>query len=355
MTRVLVTFAGGSYGLGITRALRSANEAKRRGYYIIAADADIYSLQRAEADEKHLLPVASDPGYIDALKVLVSKTGADVLWTGHDAETQKLAHALDEFSDVDTFLPSAEDIDLCNDKWASYRAFKKAGIRTPETRWLDSPEDLEAAFGAGYSDGVWVRAISGAGGRGGAGFKLPEKDKAKAWIDLHDGWGNFTASKWIVGNGVRSLETVWYEGELIVAQRKMPIAQGFAKLTRSGVTGVPGIARWGGPPEMDEVGQAAVRAVSAKPHGNYGIDTISDRDGNLYVTEINIGRYFNDGLIHWPDEKFNGGDLNVQLALGNGPPFDPPLWHPRPEGNVVIFGLPKMPIEVSEAELDRYR
>lgn len=354
MTRVLVTFAGGSYGLGITRALRAANETLGRGYYVIAADADVYSLQRAEADEKHLVPLASDPGYIDALKALAQKTGADVLWTGHDTETQKLAHALDQFDDVATFTSPAQDIDICSDKWATYNALRKAGIRTPETRWLDTPSDLETAFSAGDEDGIWLRAITGAGGRGSAGFKPSEKDKAHAWVDLHDGWGNFTASEWIVGQGVRSLETVWHEGELMVAQRKMPIAQGFAKLTRSGVTGVPGIAKWGGPPEMDEVGVAAVRAVSDKPHGNYGVDTITDRDGNLYVTEVNIGRYFNDGLIHWPDEKFNGGDLNVQLALGNPPPIDPPLWHPRPENHVIIYGVLTTPVEVSQEELDRY-
>jgi carbamoyl-phosphate synthase large subunit len=349
MTRVLVTFAGGSYGLGITRSLKAA----ARRHYVIGADADIYSLARAETDERHLLPKAPDPDYLPALLKLIHKTGAEMLWLGHDAEIDKVAHSREQFGHVAMFLPPTEVIDLCNDKWESYKAFLKAGVRAPETMRLAGPDDLEAAFNRGYPDGVWLRATRGAGGTGGGGFR--SIDKARAWVELHDGWGHFTASEWIAGGRIFSWETVWANGKLIVGQRKSPLGQGFANVTRSGVTGVPGIVRWGGPPEAEETAEAAIRAVSGRPHGNYGVDMISDRQGRLYVTEINIARYFNDGLIHWPDEKLNAGDLAVRLAFGEPPPFEVPLKNPKQNGNVIIYGLPKMPIEVSEDELNRLR
>lgn len=349
MPRILVTFAGGSYGLGITRSLQAAD----RSHHVVGADADIYSLARAETDEKHLIPKASDASFVPALLELIDKSGAEMLWLGHDAEIEKVAHERDQFGHVATFLPTTEEIDLCNDKWESYEAFRRTGVRVPRTMKLEVPEDLDAAFNRGFQDGVWLRSTRGAGGRGGAGFKSIEK--ARAWMELHDGWGRFTASEWIVGMGIFSWATVWANGELIVAQRKSPLGQGFASVTRSGVTGVPGVVRWGGPAEAEVTGEAAIRAVSAKPHGNYGVDMISDRDGRLYVTEINIGRYFNDGLIHWPDEKLNAADLAVRLAMGDPPPFDTPLKNPKKSGNVIIYGLPKMPIEVSEDELDASR
>jgi carbamoyl-phosphate synthase large subunit len=349
MIRVLVTFAGGSYGLGITRFLRAA----ARPYHVIGADADVYSLARAETDERHLLPKASDPGYIPALLELISETGAEMLWLGHDAEIENVAHARDRFSHVAMFMPATEEIDLCNDKWESYRAFRAAGVRVPETALLAGPDDLDAVFSRGFPDGVWLRATRGAGGRGGAGFT--SIDKARAWVELHDGWGHFTASEWIVGRGVFSWATVWAGGQLIVSQRKSPLGQGFASVTRSGVTGVPGVVRWGGPQEAEVTGEAAIRAVSKKPHGNYGVDMISDREGKLYVTEINIARYYNDGLIHWPDDKLNAGDLAVRLAMGEPPPFKAPLKNPKKDGSVIIYGLPKMPVEITEDELTALR
>lgn len=349
MPRILVTFAGGSYGLGITRSLKGAD----RPHHVIGADSDIYSLARAETDEKHLLPKASDASFIPSLLKLIDKTDAEMLWLGHDAEIEKVAHVRDKFEHVGTFLPATEEIDLCNDKWESYRAFKKAGVRVPETMKLDNPNDLDLVFSREFQDGVWLRSKTGAGGRGGAGFQSIEK--ARAWVELHDGWGSFTASEWIVGKGVFSWATVWSNGELIVSQRKSPLGQGFASITRSGVTGVPGVVRWGGPLEAEQTGEAAIRAVSAKPHGNYGVDMLSDRDGRLHVTEINIGRYFNDGLIHWPDEKLNAGDLTVRLALGEPLPFGIPLKNPKKSGNVIVYGLPKMPVEVSEEELQALR
>jgi hypothetical protein len=127
--------------------------------------------------------------------------------------------------------------------------------------------------------------------------------------------------------------------------------QGFEYLTISRITGVPGVNQWGTPPEADEIGTAAVRAISGYPHGNYGVDMVTDADGAPYVTEINIGRYNNDGLIHWPDETLNAADLAVRLGMGEKPPFDPPLMHPKKRDDVIIYGIPKMPVAVSWQDL----
>ena len=78
---------------------------------------------------------------------------------------------------------------------------------------------------------------------------------------------------------------------------------------------------------------------------------VCDADGKPFVTEINIGRFNNDGLIHWPDEQLNAADLAVRLGLGEKPPFEPPLMHPKKRDNVIIYGLPTMPVEVSWDDL----
>ena len=174
--------------------------------------------------------------------------------------------------------------------------------------------------------------------------------KAESWLELWDGWGRFTAAEWISGGQRLSWESVWAHGELLAVQGRHQLVQGFSNLTMSGITGVPGVNQWGTPPSADSLGIAAVRAVSDRPHGNYGVDMVTDKKGTAYVTEINIGRYNNDGLIHWPDATLNAADLAVRLALGEPLSFVPPLMHPKKRGNFIIYGLPAMPIEVGGSD-----
>ncbi len=43
--------------------------------------------------------------------------------------------------------------------------------------------------------------------------------------------------------------------------------------------------------------------------------------------------------------------ISVRLGLGEKPPFEPPLMHPEKRDNVVIYGMPTMPVEVSWDEV----
>jgi carbamoyl-phosphate synthase large subunit len=338
MTRVLLTYAGGAYGLGVSRSLRAAG----RSHYVIATDADRFSLQLAEGDERHSVPRARDDEFMAAIAGLVRSTRADFVWPGHD--TDILAFAQDRESlGAATFLPPLEDIEICRDKMRSYLRWKERGVRVPETVLVSSQQELVEAFDR-FGGEVWLRAVIGAGGKGALG--TDSSRKAEAWLDVHDGWGRFTAARRIKGGHRLSWESVWAHGELITVQGRRQLVQGFEYLTMSRITGIPGVNQWGTPPEADETGMAAVRAVSAAPHGNYGVDMVCDADGAPYVTEINIGRYNNDGLIHWPDEKLNAADLAVRLGLGERPPFETPLMHPKKRDNVIIYGIPAMPVEV---------
>jgi carbamoyl-phosphate synthase large subunit len=343
MTTVLVTYAGGAYGLGVTRSLRAA------GHHVIATDADRFSIQRAETDEKHLVPRASDERFLPEIARLVRSTGADFAWPGHDSDVLAFAHARERLGAA-TFLPATTDIELCRDKMRSYLRWQECGVPVPETFLVNDRLDLVRAFDELGGEG-WLRAVVGAGGRGALGTDNPRQ--AEAWLDVHDGWGRFTVARRIKGGHRLSWESVWANGELVAVQGRRQLVQGFENLTLSRITGVPGVNQWGTPPEADEIGMAAVRAVSSSPHGNFGVDMVCDADGKPYVTEINIGRFNNDGLIHWPDETLNAAGLAVRLGLGEEPPFVPPLMHPKTRDNVIIYGLPALPVEVSWEEVSQ--
>lgn len=340
--RVLLTCAGGAYGLGVSRSLKAA------GHYVIATDADRFSFQRAEGDERQRIPRASSgETFLTAIADLVRERQVDFVWPGHDSDILAFARERDRLGAA-TFLPALTEIETCRDKWGSYLRFQGAGVSVPETMMVSSRADLGRAFDR-FGGEVWLRATRGAGGRQAIG--TDSLRKAEAWLDIHDGWGLFSAARWIKGGARLSWESVWANGELIAVQGRTQLVQGFEYLTISRITGVPGVNQWGTPPEADEIGTAAVRAISDYPHGNYGVDMVTDPDGTPYVTEINIGRYNNDGLIHWPDEKLNAADLAVRLGLGERPSFDPPLMHPKTRGDMIIYGMPTLPTEVSAAEV----
>ncbi|HUR16944.1 MAG TPA: hypothetical protein VMZ33_06640 [Candidatus Limnocylindrales bacterium] len=343
MTRVLLTCAGGAYGLGVSRSLRASSNP----YHVIATDADRFSFQRAEGDERRRVPRASDPRFLPTVRELVRSTGADFLWPGHDSDIR--AFAKDRASlGAATFLPQLEEIDICRNKMLSYGRWKERGVRVPETVLVGDREGLAAAFDL-FGGEIWLRTVTGAGGTGALG--TDSLSKAEAWLEVHDGWGRFTAARWIKGGQRLSWESVWANGQLIAVQGRRQLVQGFEYLTLSRITGVPGVNQWGTPAEADETGMAAVRAISPSPHGNFGVDMVCDADGTPYVTEINIGRFNNDGLIHWPDAKLNAADLAVRLGLGEKPPFDPPLMHPKKRDSVIIYGIPALPVEVPWEEV----
>ena len=343
MIRVLLTYAGGTYGLGVSRSLRAAS----RPYYVIGTDADRFSFQRVEADERYSVPRASNPSFLSAIAELVRVTRADFVWPGHDSDILAFATNADSVGAA-TFIPPLDDIRICRNKLLSYERWAERGVSVPETVLVNDKQELVEAFDR-FGGEVWLRAITGAGGTGALG--TDSLRKGEAWLEVHDGWGRFTAARWIKGGQRLSWESVWAHGELITVQGRRQLVQGFEYLTMSRITGVPGVNQWGTPAEADDTGMAAVRAISSSAHGNYGVDMVCDADGKPYVTEINIGRYNNDGLIHWPDDKLNAADLAVRLGLGETPPFEPPLMHPKKRDDVIIYGLPKMPLQVGWDQL----
>ncbi|MEO7119061.1 MAG: hypothetical protein ABIZ34_08835 [Candidatus Limnocylindrales bacterium] len=340
---MLLTHAGRAYGLGVSRSLRESSDR----YHVIATDPDRFSLQRAEGDERHRVPRAHEEGFLSVITRLVRSAGADFVWPGEDSDILAFAKDRDSLGAA-TFLPPLEDVAICRNKMLSYLRWRECGVRVPETVMVNDRGELTRLFDQ-FGGEVWLRAVTGAGGTGALG--TDSLRKAEAWLELHDGWGRFTAARRITGGHRLSWESVWAHGELITVQGRRQLVQGFEYLTMSRITGVPGVNQWGTPPEADEIGMAAVRAISPSPHGNYGVDMVCDADGTPYVTEINIGRYNNDGLIHWPDAKLNAADLAVRLGLGEKPPFEPPLMHPKIRDNVIIYGIPALPVEVGWDEV----
>ena len=345
MMRVAVTGAGGSPAIGFARSLRSAPEE----FHLIGFDTNPYTLQRAETDERYLVPRVSDPDYLPVVSEILNETKPDLLHIQISAEMIAVSGLRDQLP-CRTFLPRHETILACEDKFASYMRWSAAGLKVPQTMLLNDVSDLEAAFKR-FGPRLWLRFTSGSAGRG----ALPTGDfeEGKLWIEFHRGWGKFTAAECLEEQTI-TWQSIWKDGALIVAQGRKRLYWEFANRARSGVTGITGTGITVSDPLLDEIAQRAILAVDPEPNGVFGVDLTYDCAGTPNPTEINIGRFF---TTH---QFFTAAGLNmpyifVQCALSDNPPVISPRINPLPAGLAWVRGMDVKPVltTVDNIEADK--
>jgi glutathione synthase/RimK-type ligase-like ATP-grasp enzyme len=344
MRRILVTGAGGSPATNFVRSLRSAPEP----FHLVGTDADRYCLMRAETDVRQLVPPAGDPCYLEVLNAIIEREAIDLVHAQNDAEVAFISEHRDRIG-ARVFLPRPETVRLCQDKFRSYERWRAAGLTVPETVLLSSEEDLEGAFER-FAGALWLRATSGAGGRG--ALPVRDLDTARSWLGLHRGWGSFTAAELLEPDSVTWM-SIWHDGDLVVAQGRRRLYWELSRASPSGVTGVTGAGVTVADPALDELAIRAVLAVDATPHGLFGVDLTFDRTGTPNPTEINVGRFF---TTH---QFFTALGLNLpyiylKLAFGEPPPPIPRRRNPLPSGQVWIRGVDFEPVLTSSAEIERH-
>lgn len=343
MKRILITGAGGSPAVNFTRSLRKAPEK----IYLVGADADKYYLMRAETDARYLVPTAKDPDYIPILNAIIEKEKIEFIHAQNDTEVGFLSENREKLN-AKTFLPSKETVRICLDKFESFKRWKASGLKVPETMIIRTEADLKDAFEK-FGGHMWVRATTGAGGRG----SLPVHDiqTAKNWLDLQKGWdGTFTAAELLDDQTVTWM-SVWHEGELVVAQGRKRLYWELGKVSPSGVSGATGGGLTVQDDKLDRIAQAAVMAVDNKPHGLFGVDMAYDKDGVPNPTEINIGRFFTTHQF-FTELGVNMPYLYVQLAYGEELPKLERKLNPAKNDMVWIRGMDFEPVLASMEEIE---
>lgn len=352
MKRILVTSAGGTPSTNFVRSLRAAPEP----FYLIGVDANKYYLQRAETDERYLVCRADDPDYIPILKQIIEETQPQLLFSTNDVEIVVISSHRNSLA-VLTYLPRHETVLICQDKVESYKKWSAAGLKVPKTILVRSPADLHLAFNT-FGDRVWLRPVSGGGGI--RAFPATSLEQAKTWIDFCSGWGTFSAAECLEKQSI-TWQSIWYQGELIVAQSRKRLYWEFADRAPSGVTGVTGTGVTVDDPTLDEIAMRAILAVDDCPHSIFSVDLTFDRDGILNPTEINIARFFTTHYF------FTAAGLNmpyiyVKLAFGEPISSIQRKINPLSPGLAWVRGMDFHPvlttveaIEAEEAKLNQRR
>jgi hypothetical protein len=342
MKRILVTGAGGSPAVNYVRSLKVAPEE----IYTIGTDCNKYYLKRAETDETHLVPPASEPGYIEIINNIAEESGADFLHVQNDVEMAFVSKNREKIN-VKTFLPCKATVDICLDKLESYKIWNASGIKQPETMLISEEQDLEDALNK-YGK-IWLRDTHGAGGRG----SMPTSDYkiAKTWMDFKGGWGTYTAAECLQPQSITWM-SLWDDGELIVAQSRKRLYWELDKISPSGITGATGTGITISDPTLDDIAQHAVIAVDKNPNGIFSVDLTYDHDGVPNPTEINIGRFF---TTH---EFFTRCGLNMpyimlKLAYREALPKILKKINPLEENLAWIRGIDFLPVLTTVDEIEQ--
>jgi carbamoyl-phosphate synthase large subunit len=345
LKRILITGAGGSPSTNFVRSLRLAPEP----FDLVGTDADEFLLMRAETDSRYLVPLASDPAYLEVLNDIIDEERVDLVHAQNDAEVRFLSDHRAEVH-ARTFLPSAETVLICQDKFLSYERWHAAGLTVPETMVVHSEADLRRAFGD-FGGHLWLRDSTGAGGRG--ALPVHDLDTARSWLDLRQGWGSYTASELLEPETITWM-SIWRNGVLVLAQGRKRLYWELSKVSQSGVTGATGAAITVSDPQVDEIAMAAVLAIDPEPDALFGVDLTYDRSGIPNPTEINIGRFFTTHLF-FTELGVNMPYVFVKLACDEPLPEIPQKLNPAKPGMVWIRGMDFEPVLVPMSDIESQR
>ena len=330
MKRILVTGAGGTPSTNFVRSLRKAEEQ----FYFIGVDCDKYYLQRAETDERYLICRSNDNEYIQYLQQIIKETKPDLIYMQPDQEILKISEHRDDLN-VRVFLPEHKTIEILQDKYESFKKWKEAGLTVPETMLIENEDDLHIAFKK-FGSVVWLRAIISPGGGKGS-FRATNFEIAKAWVDYSEGWGNFIAAECLKEATV-TWQSIWKDGDLIVAQGRKRLYWEFSNRAPSGVTGITGTGVTISDPEIDKIAEKVIRSIDDKPNGIFSVDLAYDNDNIPNPTEINIGRFFTTHFF-FTSAGLNMPYIFVKLAFGESIPTLSQKVNPLTPGLVWIRGM----------------
>jgi carbamoyl-phosphate synthase large subunit len=141
--RVMVTaVGGGGHGEQILKALRLADGDR---YHVVAADARSNQPQFDMADENTLLPLASDPSYIEKLLASCKAHGIQALFHGCEPELRLFADNLELLKANDLFVPINRPglIRLCMNKERANERLGELGFTPPRSFRLGSRDDVD--------------------------------------------------------------------------------------------------------------------------------------------------------------------------------------------------------------------
>jgi carbamoyl-phosphate synthase large subunit len=348
MKKILIGGCGGAPSEGVVNSLLKC----KKGDEVIGMGSEPTDLILSNAKRKYVISYANHADYKYELFKILGKEKPDLLHCQNDLEIFEVSKFRNEIINSGTklFMPEHEVIDTCVNKYKSYLKWRASGIKVPKNIFLNNEHDLKKAFSelADKDGKIWIRFSSiGAGGKG----SLPTNDYefAKRWIERFNGWGDFVASEILTADTVTWL-SIWYEGELVVAQTRIRKGWTHANRTLSGVTGVTKIGQTYSNELVNKVALDAILSIDNKPQGIYGVDMAYDRNHFPNPTEINISRFFTT-VLFFTEAGLNLPKIFKDIVLYKEFPSLDRKINPLPDGLMWLRGMDLHPKLITEDKI----
>jgi len=347
MSKILISGAGGAPTENVVRSLLDGDKNNE----IIGFGSEPMDLMLSVARKKYFVPYAVEENYKTSLLKILEIEKPDLIHFQNDIEIREASRIREDIISTGTriFMPDKDVIETCVDKAKSSLIWEKEGIKIPKTIVIYNEKDLKRAFETlGNKEGkIWIRAAVGGGGKG--ALPTDNFDFAKIWIDRFKGWGNFTAAELLDANTVTWL-SIWYEGELVVAQTRKRNTWNFGDRTLSGITGITRVGETYSNEIVNKVAIEAIMSIDKKPNGIYGVDMTYDFNGFPNPTEINISRFFTT-VYFFTKAGLNMPQIFADIALNNKFPVLIKKINPLPDGLLWIRGMDREPLLTNMEEI----
>jgi carbamoyl-phosphate synthase large subunit len=312
--RLLVTGAGSGASNNLVRSLRSGDPS----LHIVGCNDDRFELKKSTADQRFLVPRASEPGYIDALRRVINSEHIHLVIPTGDADVRALSDARRRLNGK-VFLPRKPVIDLCQDKYELTRFLRARGLPAPETyavRGIQSIDRIFARFGTRRP--LWCRARTGSRSLGAAPVLRPAQARAwmEQWAELRGvPVGAFTLSEYLPGRDFLC-QSVWSHGRMTLCATFERLSYFGGENSPSGVSSLSSLAKTVVDERIVDICRRVVAAVAPGTSGAFSIDLKEDPSETPCVTEINAGRFFIGMTAFDAVFKHNMPLVYVRLALG---------------------------------------
>jgi carbamoyl-phosphate synthase large subunit len=311
--RILVLGAGSGASNNLIRSLRAGDS----DLVIVGGQADRFVLKKSLADRTHLLAAREAPDFAASVRRVVDAEAIELIVPNSDADVRAVS-ALRSRLGARVFLPAAEAIELCQDKYALAAFLRSRGIPTPETYAIPDRDQLEAIFGRlAPRRRLWCRLRSGSGSMGALPVTAP--DQARSWIAYWEEMrgiapGQFTLSEYLPGRDF-NVQGVWANGRPTILKMIERLSYFGGANHPSGMSSTPALARTVCEPRVLEVATAAVAVLDGRASGVFNVDLKENAGGVPCVTEINAGRFAMITNIYDLTGKYNTAVVFVRLAL----------------------------------------
>lgn len=349
MSKIVIAGAGGAPSENVIKSLIEGDKRNE----IIGIGSEPMDLMTTLATKKYYVPYAEDIKYKSSLLNILNSEKPDLIHFQNDLEIREASRIREDIINTGTkiYMPNKEVIEVCVDKSKSSLIWEREGIKIPKTILVNSEENLKKAFEilANSEGKIWIRATEGGGGRG--ALPTDNYDFAKMWIDKFNGWGRFTAAELLDAATVTWL-SIWYEGELVVAQTRKRNSWNFGNRTLSGVTGITRVGETLSDETVNKVALDSILSIDKKPNGIYGVDMTYDFNGFPNPTEINISRFFTT-VYFFTKAGLNMPQIFADIALNNKFPNLKNKINPLPNGLLWIRGMDREPLLTNESEIKK--